>query len=164
MAGIDGSVSAVDHARRRFEQEGLKGDLRVGLFGQLPWPDDSFDLVVDRGSLTCVAPAGQQEAVTEIHRVLRPGGYFFHNGYSSRHLSAQLGTKLPDGRTTDITSGSLVGVGALYFSTREDIFARFSHGWEIGSFEHVVSESVALSADTSPACTHAEWRVVVRKL
>ena len=30
VAGIDGSDSAVDHARRRFEQEGLNGDLRVG--------------------------------------------------------------------------------------------------------------------------------------
>src|SRR5262245_53509995 len=53
VAGIDGSSSAIAYAQKRFAEEGLTGDLRVGDFTQLPFESDSFDLAIDRGSLTC---------------------------------------------------------------------------------------------------------------
>src|SRR5882757_9700086 len=52
VSGIDISKTAVDFAKDRFAKEGLAGDLRVGDFSQLPFPDKSFDLVFDRGSLS----------------------------------------------------------------------------------------------------------------
>ena len=39
---------------KRFEREGLSGDLRVGNFTSLPFDDNSFDLVIDRASLCCI--------------------------------------------------------------------------------------------------------------
>jgi 2-polyprenyl-3-methyl-5-hydroxy-6-metoxy-1,4-benzoquinol methylase len=54
VAGIDGSVTAIGFAKERFAQDELRGDLRVGCFSALPWEDDSFDAVIDRGALTCV--------------------------------------------------------------------------------------------------------------
>jgi SAM-dependent methyltransferase len=158
-AGIDGSAAAIDFARDRFLREGLTADLRVGSFAELPWGDETFDLAIDRCSLTCTNPAVQHQAVAEIRRVLRPGGCFLYNAYSDRHTSARSGRRHPDGRVTDITAGTLTGVGGIYFSSRRDVQALFRDGWEVLRWEH--SEVEEQSADREPV--HAEWRVVVRK-
>lgn len=160
VAGVDGSASAIAHARERFRQEGLTGDLRLGLFTELPWQNGSFDLAIDRCSLTCVSHAMQQQAVAEVRRVLRPGGVFFSNGYSDRHASAATGVRQPDGRIAQITGGTLVGAGGLHFSTRQDIEERFACGWEFLALEHVQLDDL-ISGGT---LAHTEWRVVIRKV
>jgi ubiquinone/menaquinone biosynthesis C-methylase UbiE len=114
VAGIDGSQSAIAYARQRLERDKLEGDLRVGSFTQLPWDGDSFDLAIDRCSLVCVGYELQKQAVAEVHRVLKVGGYFLCNGYSDRHSSAVAGVRAADGRTTEISDGTLVGAGAIF--------------------------------------------------
>ncbi|MBK9203500.1 MAG: class I SAM-dependent methyltransferase [Candidatus Obscuribacter sp.] len=59
---MEGSASAIQYAQERFKLENLKGDLRVGDFTALPFTDNTFDLVIDRGALTCAAqvPAKKQ--------------------------------------------------------------------------------------------------------
>ncbi len=49
-----------------------EGDYRAGLAEDLPFPDQSFDLVVSYLSLIDIAPLGR--ALSEMARVLRPGG------------------------------------------------------------------------------------------
>ncbi len=159
VAGIDGSTSAIDAAVARFAGDQLAGDLRVGNFLSLPWDDAAFDLAIDRCSLVCVSPAAQRIAVAEVQRVLRPGGRFFCNGYSDRHTSARSGRKLDDGRVIDIAGGTLVGVGGLTFSSREDILALFAEGWEILKLEHVTHADMAAHGTGE----HTEWRVVAQK-
>ncbi len=160
IAGIDGSATAIANAQARFEREGLAGELVVGNFAELPWTDGSFDLAIDRCSLTCASPALQRQAVAEVRRVLKPGGHFFFNGYSDEHSSAQSGVKLPDGRVGQISRGSLVGAGSLTFSSRKALDALFSEGWEIVTCEHL---ELADAAAGRGGCTHTEWRVVARK-
>ncbi len=75
--GIDGSASAIDYARNRFSGEGLKGDFRVGDFCELPYEDDCFDIVIDRGALTLAGRSGATRAVEGILRSLKHGGHFF---------------------------------------------------------------------------------------
>jgi ubiquinone/menaquinone biosynthesis C-methylase UbiE len=41
VSGIDAAKALIEFARRRVSA----ADLRVGPIEQLPWPDDSFDLV-----------------------------------------------------------------------------------------------------------------------
>ena len=159
VAGIDGSESAIAHARRRFEQDGLKADLRVGSFTKLPWADGDFDMAIDRGSLVCVNRQLQQQAVSEVHRVLRLGGVFFCNVYGDRSTSAHCGVPLADGRVSGITEGTLVGAGSLCFSSRGDVEALFRVGWDILKLEHLDLDDV-----TSPSVIrHSEWRVIARK-
>jgi ubiquinone/menaquinone biosynthesis C-methylase UbiE len=73
-AGIDSSETAIAYATKRFEEEGLTADIRLGDFHDLPWPDDSFDMVIDRAALQCSTT--QPDALREIARVLRPEGRF----------------------------------------------------------------------------------------
>jgi SAM-dependent methyltransferase len=66
VAGIDAAVALVDLARARTPA----ADLRVGSMFELPWPDRWADAVVSVNGIW----GGCQGALTEIHRVVRPGG------------------------------------------------------------------------------------------
>jgi SAM-dependent methyltransferase/alkylhydroperoxidase family enzyme len=66
VSGIDASARLVAIARDRLPQ----ADLRVGDMGDLPWPDESFDMVTSFRGLWATTP----DALTEARRVLRPGG------------------------------------------------------------------------------------------
>ena len=69
VAGIDGSKTAIEFARRRQANDGLTGDFYVGDFTQLPFGDQSFDLAFDRGSLSLVNRRGAIDCINEIRRV-----------------------------------------------------------------------------------------------
>jgi ubiquinone/menaquinone biosynthesis C-methylase UbiE len=72
LTGVEWSPAMLDHARRRADQVGRTVDLRPGDAQALDFPDTSFDTVVCTFSL-CAIPDDHQ-AVTEMARVLRPGG------------------------------------------------------------------------------------------
>jgi SAM-dependent methyltransferase len=66
VAGIDAAVALVEVARARTPE----ADLRVGSMFELPWPDGWADAAVSVNGIW----GGCDAALTEIHRVLRPGG------------------------------------------------------------------------------------------
>jgi len=70
--GIDLTEGSIALARRRFDLEGLTGDLRVADAENLPFPESSFDLVYSHGVLHHTPDL--EKAIYEVHRVLRPGG------------------------------------------------------------------------------------------
>jgi SAM-dependent methyltransferase len=70
--GIDLTQAAVDLAKRRFELFDLPGKFRVADAEGLDFPDSSFDLVYSHGVLHHTPDTAG--AISEIHRVLRPGG------------------------------------------------------------------------------------------
>ena len=49
VTGVDLAPSAIELARANFEQQGLRGELQVADGEQLPFPDESFDLVFAHG-------------------------------------------------------------------------------------------------------------------
>ncbi len=157
--GLDGSPSAIEFARERFQAEGLQADLRVGDFTRLPYADAMFDLVIDRGALVCCSHEVCLKAVQEVRRVLKPGGKFLFNPYSDRHSSMASGRFGEDGLSHDITTGSVAGVGQLYFSSRREVLTTLGEGWKILSLQHLETREMLESVET----THAEWRVVAEK-
>ena len=87
--GIDLSPTAIDLARRRLELENGAADLVHGSITDLPFPDASFDLVYSNGVIHHLAET--QRAITEFHRVLRPGGtvivMVYHRGSFNFYVS-----------------------------------------------------------------------------
>jgi SAM-dependent methyltransferase len=159
VTGVDGSASAIEFARARFKQDGLTGDFHVGDFTQLPFQEALFDLVIDRGALTCCGFTSALVAVGEVRRVMVPGGKFLLNPYSDRHSSHISGKPGRDGETVDINDGSLVGVGPICFYGRHQVDRLIQGGWKALSVEHL-----ELVNQVSPRfLVHAEWRVVVQK-
>ena len=72
VTGVDLSKSAIELARRNFEQQGLQADLREADGEHLPFPDDAFDLVYAHGVVQYTSNG--ERLVEECRRVLRPGG------------------------------------------------------------------------------------------
>lgn len=156
--GIDASPSAVEFANKRFLNDQLEADLRVGSFLDLPWGNGSFDLGIDRASTCCVSYSQQINAVKEMLRVLRTGGCFFFNCYSDKHSSAASGILSEDGMISDISKGSLVNVGPITFNSKEKVLEIFKDGWNILSMNETVATDYAHSSEV-----HAEWKVVAQK-
>jgi ubiquinone/menaquinone biosynthesis C-methylase UbiE len=160
VSGVDGSPSAIEYAQKRFAEDGLKGDFRVADFTVLPHADGQFDFVIDRASLTCSTFASAQKTVSEVHRVLARGGRFFFNPYSDRDTSYVAGKTSPDGRTVEITDGTKMGVGAIYFYSKRDILTLFSFGWKLVSLRHL-----EFMEELEPRyLCHAEWIAIAEKI
>lgn len=158
VAGVDAAPEAIAKARRRFVEEGLEADLKVANFVSLPFDDEMFDLVIDRGSLTCTGLGHAANAIAEIERVIRPGGAFFFNPYSDRHTSAQSGSNISQGLVTDIRAGTMVGVGQVCFYSEQDVRDSLSR-WVIRSLVHV--DFVELVGQAK--AIHAEWRAIAER-
>ncbi len=157
--GVDGSKSAIEFAQNYFAKEGLKGDLRVGDFTKLPFESDFFDLVIDRGSLTCCGFESAKTAIKEIYRVLKKDGKFFFNPYSENHSSFAAGEAGADGVTKDINAGTMTGVGQICFYAKRQALDVLGPNFKVESI-HSMEDSDVTTASVS---VHAEWRIIARK-
>src|ERR1035441_1619133 len=125
VSGIDGSATAIKQASERLSGEGLKADLRVGDYSTIPWPDSSFDGVVENVSLYCNRWDAVKRALGEVRRVLKPGAPFFSSFFTDRTWGYGLGTMVePDG-FIDITEGSLAGEGFQLFLNHPRLYELF---------------------------------------
>ncbi|MEX2238078.1 MAG: class I SAM-dependent methyltransferase [Dehalococcoidia bacterium] len=71
MAGVDLLPERLALARERLPE----ADLRLELATNIPWPDGSFDLVVQFTMLSSITEAHERRrAASEMARVLKPGG------------------------------------------------------------------------------------------
>jgi SAM-dependent methyltransferase len=158
-AGIDGSSSAIDHARRRLADDGLEADLRVGDFAALPWPDASFDFVLDRCALACVRQATLIQALDETRRVLKPGGRFLSLIYSADHPGRLFGRDLGDHSFDQFTGGYFAGLGTAHFVPRSEIESIFASRFEITGLTHLL-ETDELHGGTP---NNALWKIEGRR-
>jgi SAM-dependent methyltransferase len=72
LTGVDLTDRAVEHVRHRFELFGLRSNLTTGDAENLAFGDAQFDVVYSWGVIH--HSPDTVRAVSEIHRVLRPGG------------------------------------------------------------------------------------------
>ena len=85
--GVDLTEAAVDLARKRFELFDLPGKFQTADAEKLDFADKSFDIVYSHGVLHHTPDTAR--AISEIHRVLRPGGravvmLYHRNSYNNR--------------------------------------------------------------------------------
>ncbi|HEX3145326.1 MAG TPA: class I SAM-dependent methyltransferase, partial [Pyrinomonadaceae bacterium] len=90
--GIDLTEAAVDLARRRFALSGLRGEFRVSDAENLDFANESFDLVYSHGVLHHTPDI--EAAVSEIHRVLKPGGRAMVMLYHRGSYNYQIGIRV----------------------------------------------------------------------
>jgi len=81
--GIDLTNSAIRMSNKRFKLENLTGIFQQANFKNLPYKDNTFDLVTSFGVLHHSKET--QQGINEIYRVLKPGGRFiimlYHKGF-----------------------------------------------------------------------------------
>ena len=76
LAGIDISPTAIEWARERMREAGVTADVRAGDVRELPWEDETFDVVRDGHLLHCIIGEDRPKVLAEARRVLKPGGTF----------------------------------------------------------------------------------------
>ncbi|MGF1459707.1 MAG: bifunctional 2-polyprenyl-6-hydroxyphenol methylase/3-demethylubiquinol 3-O-methyltransferase UbiG [Leptolyngbyaceae cyanobacterium] len=74
VTGLDQSAACIYAAKAHARQSGLTVDYTVGLSENLPFPDNTFDVVVCVDVLEHVQDV--ERAIAEISRVIKPQGWF----------------------------------------------------------------------------------------
>jgi ubiquinone/menaquinone biosynthesis C-methylase UbiE len=118
LTAVDPGVGMTRIARRRIERSHINVDLRVKSAEELPFEDGRFDCVVSTWTLCSVQEA--ELAVSEIGRVLKPGGQFLFLEHGlgddpgvqhwQRRLTP-LQRRLADGCRLDVDIAALVRAG-----------------------------------------------------
>ncbi len=131
VSGIEYSETAVEHAKERLAKLGLSLDLRGGDLKDLPYADESFDFVLDRGALTQNSHEAVQAAAGEIHRVLVPGGQLLcFTLFGEEHPERRFGTEVAPGSFDHFTEGYFRTVGLTSFfseASLRGLFNMFGH-------------------------------------
>lgn len=125
---VDIQQAAIRHAKARAEERGLADRSRffTGNVEGLPFADESFDLVISRGSMPFWND--QKKAFSEIYRVLARGGRSFIGGsLGSPAMRAEITAKMKENGLRCFGDGGNDKSKSL---TREEYEAFFeSRGW-----------------------------------
>ncbi|MEM6372913.1 MAG: bifunctional 2-polyprenyl-6-hydroxyphenol methylase/3-demethylubiquinol 3-O-methyltransferase UbiG [Pseudomonadota bacterium] len=89
VSGLDPAQDAIEAASRHAETSGLDIRYDVGVGEEMPYADDTFDIVVCVDVLEHVSDLGR--VLAEVARVLRPGGLFLYDTIN-RNLVARFAT------------------------------------------------------------------------
>lgn len=81
LAGTDWSPEMLKRAEVRAQELQRDNHIQIilsqtDLSQEFPWPDGSFDAVVSH-MVTCFVAKPWEEIMSEIHRVVKPGGYIY---------------------------------------------------------------------------------------
>jgi len=157
--GIDSSRTAIDYAVDWFEKEKLNGEFRVGSFCNLPYSDQSFDVVIDRASLTLATLSGLSTALGECSRVLKPGGKLFFSPYSDHDSSFYRAPDL-DHVVRGIDRGNHRGQGGqVLFLSSKDIRILLAADWHIERLIHISS----VDFESKERTQNSFWNVIASK-
>ena len=83
--GIDVSKYAIAHSKPE-----IKDNLRIGNAVDLPWPDDTFDLVISINTLHCLHAYDLEKALIEMERVGKKHKYLCVESYRTEEEKANL--------------------------------------------------------------------------
>lgn len=133
LTGVDLAPKAVEHTRRRIAIHELASDVEVADAEDLPFADNSFDLVYSYGVLH--HSPNTPRAISEVFRVLRPGAtarIMIYHRYALTGYMLWIRYALLTGRLfrslDDIYSHHLESPGTKAYSLREarKMFKEFS--------------------------------------
>jgi SAM-dependent methyltransferase len=154
--GIDASPTAIEKSRARFRDEGLAGEFVQGEVNALPWPDASFDAVLDVVCLACNNEDETAAIVREVHRVLEPGGLHFSMTPKAGCWGDGTGPRVDATTVAAVTEGPFADLGKTRFATAESLRRLYAEFREL-SLEYTVRSAEQGTREV----TH--WLVACRK-
>ncbi len=75
--GIDASPEMIEEARKKAKRSGLEAVFQIGLIEKIPYPDATFDIVINRLVIHHLPEDLKRRGLAEMLRVLKPGGRLF---------------------------------------------------------------------------------------
>lgn len=117
VSGIDLTPKAIEISQKRWKVRGVPpADLRVADAQNLPYPDGTFDFVLAWGCLMHMPDT--EKAISEIYRVLKPGGQMKAMMYNKHSLHWWYFIFLSKG----------ILRGKLLFMSRQELSNRYTDG------------------------------------
>lgn len=155
---VEGSATAVELLKEKYTE--LSNNLVAGDFTkEIPF-NETFDLVIDRSSLTHNDTAAIKTTLALVCEKLKPGAKFIGiDWFSTTHTEFTLGEKADDEYTRrNYSEGQFAHVGRVHFSDRDHLQQLFA-GFEIERMEHkIVRREIP-----DDKYTFASWNFVARK-
>jgi ubiquinone/menaquinone biosynthesis C-methylase UbiE len=74
VVGVDPSSEQIAHARSKATRRNVPVEFQIGVIEQLPFPDQTFDVVLSTLMMHHVPASVKRQGLAEITRVLKPGG------------------------------------------------------------------------------------------
>ncbi|WP_281276556.1 class I SAM-dependent methyltransferase [Tengunoibacter tsumagoiensis] len=87
--GLDPGPKQIARAQAKANQSGLSITYQVGVIEHLPYPDQSFDVVLSTFMMHVLPDNVKQQGLAEIVRVLKPGGRVIIVDFKRPESSAQ---------------------------------------------------------------------------
>ena len=118
VTGFDQSRQALDYLTAWAAREKVAVNIREGDLFSMPFASEQFDCIVDYNASYHTDTAGYQRAVSEMRRVLRPGGEVFLTLLSRRdtaYREAEMADKL------DRFTVQYAGSAPHFYAGREDL-------------------------------------------
>ncbi|MDD3147677.1 MAG: class I SAM-dependent methyltransferase, partial [Candidatus Riflebacteria bacterium] len=116
---LDGAFAALPKARELCRAEKTQPLLLQSDAGLLPFSNGVFDAVVEIGALASNSSSGIKEILTEIHRMLKPGGCFFSSVlFTSATSGYGSGEKIDAHSFRNVIDGPVAGLGTIHFFSK----------------------------------------------
>ena len=74
VAGVDPGTEQIARARSKAARRHMPIEFQIGVIEQLPFPDQTFDVVLSTLMMHHVSASIKRQGLAEIARVLKPGG------------------------------------------------------------------------------------------
>ncbi len=135
VSAMDLSPEAVRSTQAWLKEEGVSADVQMGDMLSLPYPDEAFDCLFSYHVISHTDTPGAKRIISEIRRVLAPGGEIFLTLCSKDTWSYKdAGFPVIDQNSVLKTDGAEVDVPHFYVNL-DDVFALFD-GFEIMKVRH----------------------------
>lgn len=136
VTAMDISTEALSFLEKEAGEQGLKIPCVHARMESMPFPDNSFDCIFAMHSAGHTDTSGMHMIMSEIKRVLKPGGTIFITLCSKETWTyAESGLPEIDDNTVIKTDGPEQGV-PHFFADKDDIKKLFS-GFELVSVRHI---------------------------
>jgi SAM-dependent methyltransferase len=155
---VDGSETVVNKLHKKFPQ--FAKHIYVGDFTK-DIPNDNFDLIVDRASLTCNSTASIVQCLNKCHKQLVVGGKFIGSDwYSTDYSDYSKGEQAEDVWTRkNFIDGSFNGTGSVHFTDKNHLLELFEQFKVLSMTHKYLCEEVPHKNSK-----FASWNLVAQKI
>jgi len=157
--GLDGSMVALERARKRLDERNLTAGLIRSDAVHPPFADEIYDCVIDIECLYANSMASTRQSLAEIHRMLKPGGWLFSKTFKTGTSGDGDGERLEGEANTwvRLKSGPLHSdYGPIRFTAEDeisDLYASFSQ----------INYDYVIRSDRNRSMVVHEWLIACRK-
>ncbi len=132
---IEGSETAVKYMKNKFGDniEVIAGDFT----SLIPYEESTFDIIIDRGAITCNRMYGVKRVIEKSASILKSGGmYIGIDWYSTIHPFSKYGVEVEPNTRIDIPIGTFKNTGTVHFFTEDELRSLFYKDFYIMYLEH----------------------------